>query len=258
MNYFKLIYYDYFAPNRLNILEKIYIEALNRGYKIVSVIDFWDIVRSNKLNVKDKYLINRHDIDSDPKCVKLILQIEENLGISSSYYFRLRTFDLPIIKSVAASGREVGYHYEELSTLAYKYKWKKETDINWNLTRELFSKNFTNFKNLTGYEVRSICSHGDFINRFLNTPNYKIISEKLKKDLKIDIEAYEDAIWRYNSIHHSDINSEIGFKPYSPISSIKQNLPVIHLLTHPRQLRVNWKANTIQNIDRIYRGIFFN
>lgn len=257
MNYFKLIYYDYFAPNRLNILEKIYIEALNSGYKIVSVIDFWDLVRSNKLNVKDKYLINRHDIDSDPKCAKLILQIEKNLGISSSYYFRLSTIDLSLIKSITASGCEVGYHYEELATLAYKYKWKKKTDINWNLTRELFNKNFTNFKNLTGYEVRSICSHGDFINRFLNIPNHKIISEKLKKDLKIDIEVYEDAIWKYNSIQHSDIHSKCGFVPYSPITSIKQSLPIIHLLTHPRQLRVNWKENTIQNIDRIYRGIFF-
>jgi hypothetical protein len=257
MNYFKLIYYDYFAPNRLNILEKIYIEALNHGYKIVSVIDFWDIVRLNKFNVKDKYLINRHDIDSDPKCVKLILQIEKNLGISSSYYFRLRTIDLSVIKSVIASGREVGYHYEELATLAYKYKWKKKTDINWNLTKKLFSKNFTNFKNLTGYEVRSICSHGDFINRFLNIPNYKIISEKLKKDLKIDIEVYEDAIWKYNSIQHSDIHSKCGFTPYSPISSIKQSLPIIHLLTHPRQLRVNWKENAIDNIDRICRGIFY-
>ena len=257
MNYFKLIYYDYFAPNRLNILEKIYIEALNSGYKIVSVIDFWDIVQSNKIDIKDKYLINRHDIDSDPKCVKLILQIEKNLGISSSYYFRLNTTNLPIVNSVAESGREVGYHYEELATLAYKYKWKKITDINWDFTRELFYKNFTNFKNLIGHEVRSVCSHGDFINRSLNIPNYKIITEKLKKDLKIDLEVYQNEIWKYISINHIDVHSISGFSPYSPISSIKQRLPIINLVTHPRQLRVSWKENTIQNIDRIYRGMFF-
>ena len=66
------------------------------------------------------------DIDSDVDCVKLIVDIEKRLKISSSFYFRLKTINLEMMEIVKSAGSEVGYHYEEIATLAKANGWRIE------------------------------------------------------------------------------------------------------------------------------------
>jgi len=251
---FDRLYWDYFAPSRLGRLEEIYLYALNCGYKIISIEQFLNIIRLNKIKPTDKYLISRHDVDSDDDCVKLIVDIEKRLKISSSFYFRIKTINLEMMEIVKSAGSEVGYHYEEIATLAKANGWRKEEDIDWQYVRNLFKENCRKFKEVAGVSLMTVCSHGDFANRWLGVPNYKLLTEELKIELGIQAEVYERSIAYHYELSISDEDSEIGFSPISPLVAISNSVNPIHLLTHPRQLRVNWIENTKENLERIFQG----
>ncbi len=251
----KRIYWDYFSPNRLNCLEIIYAKALCSGYNIVNCIDFWNILKGGGIKAGEKFIVSRHDIDSDPECVRLIVNLERKLNIRSSFYFRLNTANVDLINFVKDAGSEVGYHYEELATLVKKNGWKTHSDINWKVVRNQFAQNYTNFKKIIGLPIPSISSHGDFANRLIGLPNYKLLTNELKYDLGIEFDVYDKEFLTNASIQHTDINSNSGFTPYSPLISISESKPVIHLLTHPRQIRSHWVANTIENLKRLIEGI---
>jgi hypothetical protein len=252
------IYWDYFSPNRLNFLEIIYTKALCSGYKIVSCIDFWNILKVGGIKAGEKFIVSRHDIDSDPECVRLIVNLEQKLNIRSSFYFRLSTANVDLMNFVKEAGCEVSYHYEELATLVKKNGWKADSDINWKVVRNQFAQNYTNLKKITGLPMRSIASHGDFANRLIGFPNYKLLTNELKCDLGIEFDVYDKEFFLpNNSIQHTDINSNCGFTPYSPLISISESKPVIHLLTHPRQIRSHWVANTKENLKRFIEGIHY-
>lgn len=249
------IYWDYFSADRLNCLEIIYIKALCSGYKIVSCIDFWNILKVGGIKAGKKFIVNRHDIDSDPECVRTIVNLERKLNIRSSFYFRLSTANVDLMNFVKEAGGEASYHYEELATLVKKNRWKAHSDINWKEVRDQFAQNYTNLKKITGLPMLSVASHGDFANRMIGLANWKLLTNELKCDLGIEFDVYDKEFLTNNSIRHSDINSNSGFTPYSPLISISESKPVIHLLTHPRQIRSHWVANTKENLKRLIEGI---
>lgn len=64
-----------------------------------------------------KWVILRHDVDKSPKNSLATAQIESELGIKASYFFRVvKESNQPeIISAIAEFGHEIGYHYEDLS-----------------------------------------------------------------------------------------------------------------------------------------------
>lgn len=62
-------------------------------------------------------IILRHDVDRFPKNALAMAQLEQTLGIASTYYVRCRKhlYDVDIARQLAILGHEVGYHYEALS-----------------------------------------------------------------------------------------------------------------------------------------------
>jgi hypothetical protein len=69
--------------------------------------------------MKEPYIVLRHDVDRNPKNALRMAEIENSMGIKATYYFRTvkKVFDPEIIKKISSMGHEVGYHYEDLSTL---------------------------------------------------------------------------------------------------------------------------------------------
>lgn len=59
----------------------------------------------------------RHDIDRWRECVTPIAETENELDISTTYYFRITkgVFKPKLLKRIADLGHEVGYHYEDLT-----------------------------------------------------------------------------------------------------------------------------------------------
>jgi hypothetical protein len=66
---------------------------------------------------EERVVILRHDVDISPAAALRMAQVEHDLGVRASYYFRHpSTFHPPTIRAVAGLGHEVGYHYEVLTT----------------------------------------------------------------------------------------------------------------------------------------------
>lgn len=60
----------------------------------------------------------RHDVDLRPDYSLRVAQLEAEMGIKTTYYFRSMHFrsHVNIIKAIVALGHEAGYHYECLTT----------------------------------------------------------------------------------------------------------------------------------------------
>lgn len=96
-----------------------------------------------------KVAILRHDVDRKIKNALQMAELEHDLGIQSSYYFRYPyTFKPEIIKQIQSLGHEIGYHYETLS------KAKGDLDK----AAALFEEELAAFRNIC--EVKTICMHG--------------------------------------------------------------------------------------------------
>jgi hypothetical protein len=65
---------------------------------------------------RSRCVLLRHDVDISPAVALRMARMEQDLGVTASYYFRYpSTFHPPSIRAIAALGHEVGYHYEVLT-----------------------------------------------------------------------------------------------------------------------------------------------
>jgi len=133
--------------------------------------------QSMDLDAKDPFVIIRHDVDRYPQTAVQLAEIEHDLGLTATYFFRLveSAFEPAVIKRVAELGMEIGYHYETLDRakgdFARAYELAKE-----DLTR------------LRQYgPVKSMAMHGNPLTSFDNRDLWKKYNYR---DLGIDIAAY--------------------------------------------------------------------
>jgi hypothetical protein len=72
-------------------------------------------VKEYILSRPEKGLILRHDVDISPEKALRMAQIDHDLKVQSTYYFRYpKTFNPEILLKIAGMGHEIGYHYEVL------------------------------------------------------------------------------------------------------------------------------------------------
>ncbi|MDX9694225.1 MAG: hypothetical protein RBT49_00385 [Bacteroidales bacterium] len=148
---------------------------------------------------KNKIIILRHDVDKLPENSLRFAQIQHELGIKGSYYFRMvpESFDTDIIKQIANLGHEIGYHYEDIDLVNKTRNTKRETQNPKHETRNklfdeklladeailLFEKHLAELRKY--YPVKTICMHGSplskydnkLIWKYYNYRNYGIIGE---------------------------------------------------------------------------------
>lgn len=97
-----------------------------------------------------RFVILRHDVDLKAENSFLTAQIEAEMGIRASYYFRVvpQSNQPDVIRAIAALGHEIGYHYEDMSL----FKGDADKSI------EHFNNQLRHFRQF--YPVRTICMHG--------------------------------------------------------------------------------------------------
>ena len=104
----------------LNAYKELLRSFKTGNYTLLTFLDHLssDCVRS---------VILRHDVDRLPENALRMAQIEAELGVKASYYFRMapESFDRDIIKKIAEMGHEIGYHYENLSAVAGRKDFRK-------------------------------------------------------------------------------------------------------------------------------------
>ncbi len=156
----------------LKIYQLLLKNLLNAGYNFQTFEEFLE-------NPLKRVIILRHDVDALPQNSLATAQLEKDLGIRGSYYFRIvRQSNKPeFIREIATLGHEIGYHYEDLALS----KGTLEKAI------AAFEKNLEYFRNF--YPVKTICMHGSPLSRYDNRHIWK---EYNYKDYGILGEPYID------------------------------------------------------------------
>ena len=123
-----------------------------------------------------KVAILRIDVDDLPNKSLHVAKIQNELGRKSTFYFRAVpwNWDEGIIQQIAELGHEVGYHYEDVSSVAerQKIKVKRQKDNPENecekylagLAIESFAKNLERLRKIV--PVKTICMHGSPLSRW--------------------------------------------------------------------------------------------
>lgn len=105
---------------------------------------------SSESDLPSKYIILRHDVDLKAANSLATAQIEQELGIQASYYFRVvpQSNQPDKIRAIADLGHEIGYHYEDMAICQGNHQQAYEH----------FLKQLAYFRQF--YPVRTICMHG--------------------------------------------------------------------------------------------------
>jgi hypothetical protein len=248
--YKKLV--TFIRNNRIEEYRTILKKALDLKYSVISLKDYIG-------TFSQKTFILRHDIDYPSKATLMMFEIEKELGVTASYYFRKSSYDINLMKEIEKYGSEASLHFETVSDYAKsksiftkseleKYNWKSECLSN--LKNELkFLRTNYNLK------CETIASHGDPRNNLIETANYFLTYEKeAYTNLDIKFEAYNedfiDSLDAYISDDSPEINN--GYRYHNnPISEIEKGCPKILFLTHPN----HWYWDNYTKLKKIIKLI---
>jgi hypothetical protein len=253
---FNRLYSDYVMPSRLNMHEQFIRSASDAGYIQTSVRGFLESMRDGHAP-NEKVVIHRHDIDTDVRTARKLFAVEKKHNIRSSYYFRLSTLDLDLMREIEEYGSEASYHYEELATFAKENKVTNSAAIHGRLPeiKQKFEQNFRWIEQMLGRKMTTVASHGDFANRRLKICNTEILTDRqLRERCGIECETYDPVLMENVDIYISDRPYPQYYHPMPPMNALGRHKR-IYLLTHPRQCETNWGENTKDNLFRFYEGL---
>ncbi|MDA3781326.1 MAG: hypothetical protein PF487_14030 [Bacteroidales bacterium] len=157
------------------------------------------------------FILIRHDVDRKPYNALDMAKLENELGISSTYYFRYKkhTFLPKIIKKIQSLGHEIGYHYENLS----------DSNGNMDIALEDFRSKLKKFRNIV--PINTISMHGrplkKFDNRDMWTDNKIFLNNcNILGEIYLDIDysdiAYINDTGRNWSQNKSNIRDKVNSK----------------------------------------------
>ena len=110
----------YFLHKRLDFTLLTYrklLEALKeRGYVFITFEQYCQVSAER---LPKRFVILRHDVDLRAKNSLATAQIEHELELQASYYFRVvpESNQPEVIREIAALGHEIGYHYEDMAIM---------------------------------------------------------------------------------------------------------------------------------------------
>lgn len=255
------VYSDYFMPCRMNEYKDLVEKFVCQGYETHSIISFWRLLVSGADVTKGKYLLLRHDVDINPAAAEEMWRIEQDLGAKSSFYFRLSTMDLELMKRIEDSGSEASYHYEEIATIIKQRRLRTKDDVLKCMPeiQRLFWQNYTCLKHKSGLPMASVASHGDFTNRILSIPNWYLLqSSDLRKKLRIEVETYDRELMKYVIIRYSDALYPNLRKPNNPEDAIGQGASVVYILTHPGRWKRSVALRIRHDVTRLVEGFNYH
>jgi hypothetical protein len=219
--------------------------ALEHGYAVRPLEDWLDDPGD------DPTLILRHDVDQDPRSVLRMAEIEERLGVRSTWYFRWRTAHPVVIDTLRERGFQVGLHYETLTRWALHAGSREPTDGDLERCRAVLRDEIAQFGRLHG-RIRSICPHGD--SRVPGLSNAALVAQQDLADFGVEWDGNEGLRGRRLGFWLTDRSApEGGWKDrQEPGALLEERVSPILCLTHPN----NWSSGLDLWLDRGLRRAF--
>lgn len=251
---------DFLMGSRLDVYRRFLELALRAEYRIRSVGGLWRLIGDQGLDPAQRYLVFRHDVDTDWRTAAAMWEIDRELGIETSYFFRLSTIAPALMADIARGGSEASYHYEELATVAKRrgLRMRSEAVAYLPEARDQFAKNIGRLRATTGLPMRVVASHGDFVNRRLGIPNWVVLDDpNFRHEVGVDLETYDQAFLRNLPSRHLDGQYPRFWEPTDPAEAIRAGEPVISVLVHPRNWRADPMVNARDDIGRLVEGVQF-
>jgi hypothetical protein len=154
-------------------------------------------------------------------------------------------------------GFEVGLHYETLGKYCDDNNVDKVTDELLIKCTEMLKQEITDFKKVTGIQIKTAASHGHNKNIQLGTSNNILFEGQEYSKFGIISEAYDREFYEKHVTTHimdNNILYNYGFS-YSanPIESILNGDKVIVLLAHPEHWKYSLKLRIIMLV-KIFLG----
>jgi hypothetical protein len=252
------IYADFFMPSRLDAFRDFLKRLLSSGYEICSVESLWEQIKGGQPRLRQKYVVLRHDIDTDVPTAKAMWQIEKDLGVKSSYYFRLCTLDIPFMQEIERSGGEASYHFEEIASTAKEKRLRTREAVFREMAyiRETFKHNVYSLRAMTGLPIKIVAAHGDFVNRKLKVYNWELLKDvTFRKEVGVELEVYDEAIMSHVTSRHSEVLTPDVWQPEHPLKAADAGKPIIYVLVHPGNWQANPKENLVNDIKRAWEGL---
>ncbi len=251
------IYEDYLKPSRLPEYKAVLECFKDAGYRMVGILDFYKMVTEGGVN--GKVFVNRHDIDTSPRVAIEMFEIEKSVyghDGTATYYFRDSTVDKKLIADIENYGYEIGYHYEELATYEKSHKLKNVEKMRAALPecRKMFLEDIKRFRKETGSRCLTVASHGDFINTKYKIQNVEILADSdIRTKAGVVVEAYDQEVTQPIKARYAD-QVLLGRFPDEVKKGIADGNNVVMTLTHPRNWKVDFLANTLDNVERFWQG----
>lgn len=252
------LYNDFFRPSKEKEYELILKAAHENGYEFHTVLSFEEVIKDGIKNNK-RYIILRRDIDTaDSKILKKMLELEKKYGARATYYFRWNTIDVDFMREIEVAGGEASYHYEEIATYCYKKHIKSQEEMWQHIEdiRDLFIKQYNDFKHETGLPCLTVASHGDFMNAKIGVPNKELMDGRVRSTCGIVREAYDEEHIGLLTSRVADQNEMNNFTTKA-LAEIEKGEPVLELLTHPRQWNSPIMVNLKEELNRIGKEIYW-
>jgi hypothetical protein len=254
------LYADFAMPCRLDLYRDLLLLARARGYEIVSVARLWNLIQSRGLPPDQNFLVLRHDIDTGIRTARRMWEIDKALGVYGSYYFRLSTKDVPLMREIHRSGGEASYHYEEIATEAKRRGLRTEEEVRATMpeTQDLFRRNLEWLRRESGAPMTIVASHGDWANRRLGIANWALLEDReFRRQIGVELEVYDDEFRNHLKSRHSDRSYPLFWEGEAPYRALVTGVPVVYLLVHPRHWRVDRRDNVRDDFGRLLEGLRF-
>jgi len=216
--------------------------ALAGGYAVVS-LERW--VRGKPAD-DEHALILRHDVDQHPRSAVEMAAVEEDVGVSSTWYFRWRTARLPVIQGLRERGASVGLHYETLTRFALDSGITVPIEAGPVVEecRAALRSEISSFAELFG-PVRSVAAHGD--SRVPAVRNAVLLEGQDPASFGVEFDANLALAQRRVSSWSTDRAAPEAWAPGAqPVQLIQRGVSPILCLTHPN----NWASGPSLWADR--------
>jgi hypothetical protein len=226
---------------------KKYLQAIKSSYE--NILTFSEYFSAEPR--PESFCLIRHDVDRKPGNALRMAELENGMGIKSTYYFRVKPhiFKPDIIIEIAGLRHEIGYHYESLS------------DANGDMAAALrdFENNLRRLRELA--VVRTISMHGRPLNPYDNRDMWRsgdnhnrLIREYgILGEVYLDID-YTDIAYindtgrnwttgRFNRRDKVESNVEVDFKSGENLLGYLKSSPASKMVfqVHPER----WARNMI-------------